>query len=418
MGLSVAAGFAARRRASRNLEEYFLAGRSEPGWRAGLSMAATQFAADTPLLATGLLAASGVFALWRLWIYALAFLLMGFVLGAAWRRAGILTDAELTMQRYSAKGALTLRTLKAIYYGTIINSVVLAFVLTAGTRLFELFLPWNAWLPAAVYAPLREAVTASGIEIASGLTEAGAVVATTNNVVSIVLLLIFVALYSMTGGLRAVISTDVLQLTLMLGGTALYAGFAVAEAGGLAALPERVAAIYGAEAGRMLSFVPPLDEAFLPFAVIVGLQWVYQVNADGTGYLAQRTMACADDAAARRAAVVFTVTQIVVRSLLWLLIGVALLVIYPFDPARPVTDGFVAGRELTFAQGMDALLPAGARGLMLTAMLAALASTVDTHLNWGASYWSNDLYKGLWAERIRGRRPASAKCRNTSSAQS
>ncbi|MEZ5651523.1 MAG: hypothetical protein R3E87_13385 [Burkholderiaceae bacterium] len=34
----------------------------------------------------------------------------------------------------------------------------------------------------------------------------------------------------------------------------------------------------------------------------------------------------------------------------------------------------------------------GVRGLVLTAMLAALASTLDTHLNWGASYWCNDLY--------------------------
>jgi hypothetical protein len=41
--------------------------------------------------------------------------------------------------------------------------------------------------------------------------------------------------------------------------------------------------------------------------------------------------------------------------------------------------------------------------VMLTAMLAALASTIDTHLNWGAGYWSNDLYKGVWVERIRGR---------------
>jgi hypothetical protein len=40
---------------------------------------------------------------------------------------------------------------------------------------------------------------------------------------------------------------------------------------------------------------------------------------------------------------------------------------------------------------------------MLTALLAALASTLDTHLNWGASYWSNDLYKGIWVERIRKR---------------
>lgn len=369
-------------------------------------MAATQFAADTPLLATGMLAASGVFALWRLWIYALAFLLMGFVLGAAWRRAGVLTDAELTMQRYSARGALTLRALKAIYYGTVINGVVLAFVLTAGTRLFELFLPWHEWLPAIVYAPLLGLVEASGIEIVAGLVDASAAAATTNNLISIALLLVFVALYSMTGGLRAVISTDVLQLTLMLAGTGLYAWFAVDAAGGLASLPGEVAGIYGREtAGRLLAFTPPAGDALVPFVVIVGLQWFYQVNADGTGPLAQRTMACADDREARRAAVVFTITQIVVRSLLWLLIGVALLVIYPFDAARPVTDGFVAEREITFATGIDALLPAGARGLMLTAMLAALASTVDTHLNWGASYWSNDLYKAVWAEGFRGRRP-------------
>ena len=150
-------GWSARRKASRSLTEYFLAGRSVSGWQAGLSMAATQFAADTPLLVMGLLAMGGVFSLWRLWIYGLAFLLMGFVLGAAWRRAGVLTDAELTMIRYSARGALTLRALKAVYYGTVINCVVLAFVLAAATRLFELFLPWHEWLPGGAYAMLSDA---------------------------------------------------------------------------------------------------------------------------------------------------------------------------------------------------------------------------------------------------------------------
>ena len=85
---SLYVGWSSRRLASRSLTEYFLAGRSVSGWRAGFSMAATQFAADTPLLVMGLLAVGGVFSLWRLWIYGLAFLLMGFVLGAAWRRAG------------------------------------------------------------------------------------------------------------------------------------------------------------------------------------------------------------------------------------------------------------------------------------------------------------------------------------------
>ncbi len=64
----VASGLWSRKRASRNLEEYFLAGRSLSGWTAGLSMAATQFAADTPLLVTGLVATAGIFALWQIWI--------------------------------------------------------------------------------------------------------------------------------------------------------------------------------------------------------------------------------------------------------------------------------------------------------------------------------------------------------------
>lgn len=77
------AGLRSRKVASKNLEEYFLAGRSLKGWRAGISMAATQFAADTPLLVTGLIATGGIFALWRLWIFALAFLMMGFVFAAS-----------------------------------------------------------------------------------------------------------------------------------------------------------------------------------------------------------------------------------------------------------------------------------------------------------------------------------------------
>jgi len=44
--------WSSRRKASENLGEYFLAGRKVRGWRAGLSMAATQYAADTPLLAS------------------------------------------------------------------------------------------------------------------------------------------------------------------------------------------------------------------------------------------------------------------------------------------------------------------------------------------------------------------------------
>ncbi len=402
---SISNGFRNRAQAGKDLSEYFLAGKTLRGWRAGISMAATQFAADTPLLVMGLLAVGGIFSLWRLWIYGLAFLMMGFLLGKAWRRAGVLTDAELTEIRYSGKGVLLLRGLKAVYYGTVINCVVMAFVLVAAARIFEIFLPWHEWLPAGLYEPIRGAVEWSGITIASEVTGLEAVTATTNNMISIVATLAFVALYSTTGGLRSVVATDIAQFALMMAGTLIYAFVAVREAGGRHGMLDGLADHYGADmADRFLSFTPQASEALMPFLVILSLQWFFQMNSDGTGYLAQRTMACASDRQARIAGVIFTMTQIVVRSLLWLPIGVALLVIYPFDPAAEMTDAMIGSREITFAQGIDQLLPAGVRGLMLTGMLAALASTLDTHLNWGASYWSNDLYRGVWVEGIRKRK--------------
>jgi Na+/proline symporter len=402
------AGLASRRQASRGLEEYFLAGRSLKGWHAGCSMAATQFAADTPLLVMGLIAVGGIASLWRLWIYGLAFLFMGFVLGAAWRRSGVLTDAEFTMIRYSTRGATAVRALKAVYYGTVINCTVMAFVLVAATRIFEVFLPWHEWLPVDLYAALRAQVAASGLQLQSGVTALDAATATTNSLLGILSTVAFVGLYSTTGGLRSVVRTDIVQLALMLAGTVAYAYFAVDAAGGLGSLTSKLAQLYGPEqADRFTSFVPGA-EALAPFVTVLALQWIFQMNADGTGYLAQRTMACASDRDAERAAVTFTLLQVVVRSLLWLLIGLALLVVYPLPADAVLDEAGIAARESLYAVGVDQLVPAGFRGLLITSLLAALASTIDTHLNWGASYWANDLYRGVLLDHWL-KRPARAR---------
>ena len=409
---AVSAGFRARRSASRGLEEYFLAGRTLKGWQAGTSMAATQFAADTPLLVAGLVATGGIFLVWRLWIYGIAFLFLAFVFSRLWRRAGVLTDAEFTELRYSGRGVLPLRVLKAVYYGTVINCVVLAMVLVAAVRIAEVFLPWHLWLPEGVHGFLGGIVARLGFTLASGVTGIDPAVATTNNLLSIALIVGFTATYSMTGGLRGVVRTDVLQFGLAMLGTLAYAWFVAREVGGLGGLTDRVVELYGeARASELLSFTPGAGEAAFAFLVVIGLQWLFQMNSDGTGYLAQRSMACRTHRDARVAGIVFAWLQVVLRSLLWLVIAVGLLVLYPLEPGLAGGgggDGLAAQRELLFVTGIDELLPVGVRGLMLTGLLAALASTIDTHLNWGASYWSRDIYERLlcrhWLRREPGGR--------------
>lgn len=405
---SLYSGLKERKKASLNLEEYFLAGRDVPGWKAGLSMAATQFAADTPLLVTGLIATAGLFALWQLWIYAVSFLLVGFLLAPSWRRSRVLTDAEFAELRYGGRPALFLRGFKAIYFGTVFNCAVLAMVLLAATRIAEPFLPWDQWLPVGVFAGFESVVDFLGFHLTLSTNDAAdALRLSTNNFISIGAIVMVTALYSMMGGLRSVINTDVLQFGLMMAATLIYAWTAVTKAGGLGAVGDGISSLR--EAGRLamdrasMTGLDPTTAANAGFALLMafGVQWLIQMNADGTGYIAQRIMACRTDRDARVATVVFSFAQIFLRSLLWIPLGLALLVLFPPEPGLSA-DVFKAEREMTFIRGMKEHLPPGSLGILLTGMLAALASTLDTHLNWGASYWTNDLYRRLYCEKWRG----------------
>ncbi|MCH8885810.1 MAG: Na+:solute symporter [SAR324 cluster bacterium] len=419
IAFALVSGLRNRGKASRNLEEYFLAGRTLSGWKAGLSMAATQFAADTPLLVTGIIAVSGIFALWQLWIYALAFLLMGFLLAPGWRRAGVLTDAEFSELRYGGRPAAVLRTVKALYFGTLFNCTVLAWVLFAAAKIAEPFLLWEAWLPAEVFAPVAGLMEWVGVPLTAGAADDPGNDPTVwtrsaSNLISIAALLAVTAFYSVTGGLRGVVATDLLQFALMMAGTLAFTWIVVDKVGGLGAVTSRIFDLFGdggpggISPGQILAFTPgAAKDASFGLLALFSLQWLIQLNSDGTGYLAQRSMACRSDRDAKVAAVVFTYAQVLLRSLLWIPLGLGLLALFP--PDAGLSGAMLqADREATYVRGMAELLPPGILGLVVTAMLAALASTVDTHINWGASYWTNDIYDRLicrgWLKREAGGR--------------
>lgn len=399
--ISIIVGLRSKEESTTNLEEYFLAGRSLKGWQAGLSMAAAQFAADTPLLVTGLIATSGIFALWRLWVYALAFLLLGFVLGPSWRRAGVITDAELTEVRYGEKPALVLRMFKAIYLGTIFNCAVLAMVLLAATRIAEPFLTWHLWLPSWLFNPMANFVQLLHVPLTVNATSPQVWALSADNLISILTICAVTTFYSTTGGLRNVVMMDIFQFCIKMLGTAIYAFFVIKTVGGLGAISHQLHEVFrhGGPAGmtpdQILAFTPgEAKNATMAILAVFMVQWIAQINADGSGYLAQRTMACRSDRDAKQAAVIFTTVQVILRTLLWLPIGLGLLLLFPPDLSL-TGDALKSAREATYVTGMATLLPVGVKGIMVTAMLTALGSTVDTHINWGSSYWTNDIYKRL-----------------------
>ena len=64
-------------------------------------MVATTFAADTPLVVTGLVARNGIAGNWIWWSMVFSGMLTVFFYAKLWRRAGVLTDVECAEIRYA-----------------------------------------------------------------------------------------------------------------------------------------------------------------------------------------------------------------------------------------------------------------------------------------------------------------------------
>src|SRR5258707_15891348 len=94
-------------------------------------MAATTFAADTPLLVTGLVARNGISGNWLWWSQCLCGMMTVFFFARYWRRSEILTDVEFVELRYQGKPAAFLRGFRAIYLGALMNCLILGWVIKA-----------------------------------------------------------------------------------------------------------------------------------------------------------------------------------------------------------------------------------------------------------------------------------------------
>ena len=344
-----------RLRAQRSLSDFFVSGRGVPWWIAGTSMVATTFAVDTPLAVTGLTASFGIAGNWLWWSLLLSGMLTVFFFARLWRRAGVLTDVEFIELRYAGRPAAFLRGFRALYLGVLMNCLIMGWVNLAMAKVFQLTL---------------------------GLSRLTAVL----------LCLALTAAYTTMAGLWGVLITDLLQFALMMSMTIALAYFAVAAVGGLGALKTKLLALEATRAGggSLLDFLPAADSAWMPltaFLVFIGVNWWASwypgAEPGGGGYVAQRIFCAKDEKHSRWATLWFNIAHYALRPWPWILVALASVVLYPD----------LADKEAGYVLVMVDHLPASLRGLMLAAFLAAYMSTISTHLNWGASYISNDFYR-------------------------
>ena len=342
-------------------ESFFLAGRSMPWWLLGISMVATTFSTDTPNLVTDLVRRNGVSGNWAWWAFLLTGMLTVFVYARLWHRSGVLTDIEFYELRYGGKTAAFLRGFRALYLGLIFNVLVMGAVSLAAIKFGEIVLGLPGWLT---------------LLVACSIT----------------------LVYSILGGLKAVIITDFLQFTLAMVGSIWATVYILnlPEIGGLSNL------VTHSNVVNRLSIFPDLSDPniWVPVLLVpIAVQWwaSYYPGAEpgGGGYIAQRMFSAKDESNAIGATLLFNIVHYAIRPWPWILIALASLVIFPELPdiqrAFPNLPPDKLGHDVAYP-AMLTLLPSGLLGLVSASLIAAFMSTMSTQLNLGASYFVNDLY--------------------------
>jgi len=365
---SLGVGIYFSKKAASSTEEYFLSGRSLPWWIVGTSMVATTFAADTPLAITEFIRGPGIWQNWFWWNLLMGSLLGVFLFSRLWRRAEVLTDNELLEIRYSGKPAAFLRAFKAGYFSILYNFIVMGWVINAMASVVSVMLDMDKW----------DAVW---------------------------ICVIIALVYAILSGFWGVVITDLVQFCIAMFGSISLAIIALSHIGGMESLLEKLSYLSDTNAinDNTLKFVPPIpnnsiststfwESPFSKFLIFTTIMWWSHHGTDGGGYIIQRMSSAKNERHALLATLWYNLAHYALRVWPWVIVAVVSIVMFPQIPDSYSELGVKAGYPLV----MNTLLGPGLKGILIVSFLAAFMSTIDTHLNWGASYLINDIYKRFY----------------------
>lgn len=340
-------------------EDYFLAGRTLSWWLIGFSLIASNISTEHFVGMAGRGYDLGLAIASYEWMAAVTLIVVGWVLLPRFLAAGIFTVPQYLEVRFGPRP----RTLMAAYMMIAYVVVALATVLYSGALALQ-----------AVF----------GVDLTVGIWLIG----------------LIAGAYTVYGGLKAVVWSDLIQGVALLAGGALVTTLGLREVGGLQAF------LQGAE-GR-LHTVLPWDHPEMPWvAVFVGGLWIPNLFYWGLNqFISQRTLAARSLAEGQRG--------IVFAALLKLLIP--FIIVFPGIMAFQLYGDAIPSADQAYPYMITKLLPPGLRGVMFAALFGAVLSSLDSMINSASTIFTIDLYGRFWrpnaesAHLVRIGRIATAAC--------
>ncbi|WP_394165943.1 sodium/sugar symporter [Photobacterium piscicola] len=346
---------------TKTTEDYFLAGKSLPWWAVGSSLIAANISAEQFIGMSGSGYSIGLAIASYEWMAALTLIIVGKYFLPVFINKGIYTIPEFVEQRFNKN----LKTILAVFWIALYVFVNLTSVLYLGGLALQTIL---------------------GIPL----------------IYSILGLALFALVYSIYGGLSAVVWTDVIQVFfLIVGGlittvmAVLYIGGADGLFGGLsrmaAAAPEHFTMILDQDNPQYMN---------LPgIAVLIGGLWVANLYYWGFNqYIIQRTLAAKSIGEAQKGIVFAAFLKLIVPFLV-VIPGIAAYVI-TLDSTLLAGLGDIGQTNIpSFAHADKAypwltqFLPIGLKGMVFAALAAAIVSSLASMLNSTATIFTMDIYK-------------------------
>lgn len=343
VGLGLWAG-----RGNRDTEDYFVAGRSMPGWLVGVSILGTCISSVTYVAYPG-------FAFAHDWQYLVQGLMLPVVLFAGglkvvtFYRRHVKTSVNEFLEERFGPGVRTFSfTVLLISEVTRVATVMYLFSLVVNTI--------------------------TGI-----------------NIVKVILLIGLATMaYAVVGGIKGVIWTDLIQTVVLLaGGIVTVIAVCLMVPGGLSAV---LAEAHAAHKFTLFDLSPDLTRDAFYVLALSGLTNYFYFLA-GNQNQVQRYQCAVSDHEAKKAALLGSLLSAPTWAL-FLLVGACLYVFYQHHP-DPVIQGFIASGkpDKIFPHFIAARLPAGVSGLLLAGLFGAAMSTLDSSMNASSTLFVTDVYR-------------------------